>query len=408
MTKVLPPGVGTGAGDAGLRFEYTYDATDRMSSKKVPDMNIVNMKYNLRDQLVLVQDGNQLAAGKWMMTQYDAYGRPTATGLYTGAAPNPDLVNTYTFSEQHTATTYGISGIELGKVKTVQTWIPGLQVSSVTRTFTYNTTTGRVATDNGGNHLGTNASQGSDNYAYTFDYAGNPLTTVRTHKTSASSPALTLTERYTYDHAGRKTAFYHQINNNTEKQLAGYTYDYRDRLIDKGLGAVSSGGVNSYLQSVDYAYNQQNWLTAINGPSSFGGLTQQIVGLCSSAPVTPSPTAGSFSADPDGNDLFKLNIYYDSTGLNFGGQTLQRNGNIPSSSGKSAAVSARATPCSTTISTGSRLRTTPTSTLAEPLPATTSTRKTSVMPMRGAILAPSPATACTKPPVRLLAGPSGK
>lgn len=272
---------------------------------------------------MLTQDGNLLAAGKWMLNKYDDYGRPVSSGLHTGTNPDPNNAS-LAYSEQHTATTYGTSGVELGKVKTTQTWIPGN--TSITRTFTYDAVTGRLLTDNGPNHLTNNT--GSDNYTYTYDYAGNRLTETRAHKTSTASATLTLITRNTYDHAGRNTALYHKIDANAEKQLASYAYDLRDRLIDKGLGFVTSGGTNSFLQSVDYAYNEQNWLTSINGPSSFSALSQDAINLCPTNPTTPNPAEVAFSANPDGNDIFKLDLYYDSPGLTFGSPTGQRNGNI--------------------------------------------------------------------------------
>ena len=314
VAKILPPGVGTTIGDAGLRFEYLYDDANNLITKKVPDMASVVMKYNNRDQLVLTQDGNLLALGKWALNKYDDYGRPISSGLYTGSSPDPNTALTY--SEQHSNTTYGTTGVELGKVKSTLTWAPGLG-TFINRTFTYSTVTGRMLTDTG-----------TDNYTYTYDYAGNVLTKVRAHKTSTSSSTLTLTERYTYDRSGRKNTFYHQINSNAEKQVAKYAYDFRDRMIDKSLDSVKVGSVNSYLQNIDYAYNEQNWLTSLNSGSSFSALSQAAVALCASAPAIPNPTEAAFAADPDGNDLFKLDLYYDSPGLTFGSPTGQRNGNI--------------------------------------------------------------------------------
>jgi RHS repeat-associated protein len=323
--RVLPPGVSTGASEASLRFDYVYDAADRMTSKKVPDAAAVTMKYNNRDQLVLSQDGNLLAAGKWMLVKYDDYGRPISSGLHTGANPDPNNTG-LAYNEQHTATTYGTSGVELGKIKTAQSWMPG--GASITRTYTYSTITGRMLTDNGANHL--NGNTGSDNYTYAYDYAGNLLSETRAHKTSSASATLILLTRRAYDHSGRNTALYHKINTNAEKQLAKYVYDFRDRLIDKSLDSVRVGSVSSWLQSIDYAYNEQNWLTSINSGSSFGALSQDAIALCSTNPGTPNPAETAYATNPDGNDLFKVDLYYDSPGLTFGSPAPngQRNGNI--------------------------------------------------------------------------------
>lgn len=145
--------------------------------------------------------------------------------------------------------------------------------------------------------------------------------------TSTASSTLTLETRNTYDHAGRNTALYHKINTNAEKQLAAYNYDFRDRLVEKNLNPQIVGPDLTYLQSIDLAYNEQNWLTAINGPTSFAALSQDAIALCNTNPVTPNP-AESPVTDADGNDLFKLDLYYEAPGLTFGTPTGQRNGNI--------------------------------------------------------------------------------
>ncbi len=319
VVKVLPPGVGTGLSESNLRYEYAYDAANHMTYKKIPDMAGINMKFNLRDQLVLTQTGVFQSANKWLLNKYDDYGRPISNGIHISVNPDPNNA-TLSYNEQHTAYTYS-----LDKLITSQTWIPGYSIP-ITRNFTYNSVTGRMVTDSGNNHL-TNGT-GLDNLTYTYDYAGNVLTEVRAHKSSTSSATLTLTTRSTYDHSGRQTALYHKIDANAEKQLAQYAYDFRDRLIDKSLGAVTSGGTSSFLQSIDYAYNDRNWLTSINGGSSFSALSQSAIALCATNPATPDPAEAAFSSNPDGNDIFKLDLYYETPGFTFGSPTGQRNGNI--------------------------------------------------------------------------------
>jgi RHS repeat-associated protein len=67
-------------------FRYEYDSRNRMSIKKVPGAAAVYMVYDMRDRLVLTQDGN-LRSGtvKWLYTRYDALNRPIATGLWTNS-----------------------------------------------------------------------------------------------------------------------------------------------------------------------------------------------------------------------------------------------------------------------------------------------------------------------------------
>ena len=334
LVKVLPPGVADTPADANKRFEYTYDGRDNMLTKKVPDQDFpVKMLYNARDQMVFLQDPvmSQTSGGKWLLNLYDDYGRPIKTGFatYTGTSPSPSAPGTH--SEVHTETVYGTVGIEKGKITQGKVYIPGL-ATPITRTMTFDAVTGRMLTNNGNNHL--TSATGSDNYTYTYDYAGNVLTEVRTHKTSPTATALTLTSRKTYDHSGRNTNLHHQINSNSEKQLANYAYDFRDRIIDKSLGQHTGtvGGVptSGFLQSLDYTYNEQNWLTGINSASAFS-VSEQAIVACATNPLAVGPLTASFAANPDGNDLFKMSLNYDAP-QTFTGQpvapTGQRNGNI--------------------------------------------------------------------------------
>jgi RHS repeat-associated protein len=73
-----------------LCFRYEYDTRNRMSMKKAPGAAPVYMVYDMRDRLVLMQDGNlRSPAGmtggtvKWQYTLYDGLNRPIATGLWT-------------------------------------------------------------------------------------------------------------------------------------------------------------------------------------------------------------------------------------------------------------------------------------------------------------------------------------
>lgn len=95
---VLPPkateafleGSSIAAIAAELCFSYAYDQHRRMIQKKVPGAAEVYMIYDQRDRLVMTQDGNLRAAGKWMVTLYDGLNRPTVTGLWNNNQPVGD------------------------------------------------------------------------------------------------------------------------------------------------------------------------------------------------------------------------------------------------------------------------------------------------------------------------------
>jgi len=81
IEQMIPPDAV--ATDAGLIFSYLYDGTDNLIEQKIPDAAKIETVYNQRDLPIATQHGNLRADGKWMVTEYDVYGRPIITGLNT-------------------------------------------------------------------------------------------------------------------------------------------------------------------------------------------------------------------------------------------------------------------------------------------------------------------------------------
>jgi RHS repeat-associated protein len=74
-------------------FRYEYDERNRMVVKKVPGAAEVAMVYDVRDRLVMTQDGNLRAnpgGSLWNFTLYDALNRPIKTGI-VAAATDPKI-----------------------------------------------------------------------------------------------------------------------------------------------------------------------------------------------------------------------------------------------------------------------------------------------------------------------------
>ncbi|MCO5239981.1 MAG: RHS repeat-associated core domain-containing protein [Chitinophagaceae bacterium] len=65
-----------------LCFRYEYDHRSRMIMKKVPGADPVYMVYDIRDRLVMTQDGRnrEISAPIWMVTLYDELNRPVMSG----------------------------------------------------------------------------------------------------------------------------------------------------------------------------------------------------------------------------------------------------------------------------------------------------------------------------------------
>ena len=72
-------------------FRYEYDGRNRMIVKKVPGAAEVVMVYDVRDRLVMTQDGNLRSqySGIWNYTLYDGLNRPVQTGLIQPSSNTP-------------------------------------------------------------------------------------------------------------------------------------------------------------------------------------------------------------------------------------------------------------------------------------------------------------------------------
>ncbi|MEO1519100.1 MAG: hypothetical protein AAFV95_29190, partial [Bacteroidota bacterium] len=191
---------------------------------------------------------------KWLHSKYDVYGRPISTGFYVGSAPNP--VAQYGYSTQLSQTTYdGSSPINKGKIYFHQNKVLGS--SDWIKTIYYYDQYGRNYATSGNNAL--NQSMGKETAQTQFDFADNVLSHTRRHY-DGSNALTKITTRADYDHKGRLSNNYHQINNEPEVRLANHVYNHRDFLMQKNLHYTGSG----YLQNIDYGYNVQGWLVSIN------------------------------------------------------------------------------------------------------------------------------------------------
>jgi hypothetical protein len=170
-----------------LDYKYVYDLNDNMIQKKLPDIAAVNMQYNTRNQLVLMQDGKQSGLGQWLATQYDDYGRPSATGFATSTTLNattfnPSLTTTLTSIAYST-----VAGTELGKPIRTYNYL-GTYLESFLQYDSY----GRLNNSYSNNQLyspsgAISATNFSEKIALVYDLADNVLTKTRTHKPNATT-----------------------------------------------------------------------------------------------------------------------------------------------------------------------------------------------------------------------------
>jgi RHS repeat-associated protein len=297
-----------------LCFAYTYDERGRMVTKKVPGAAAVQMVYDARDRVVMVQDGKQAIAGKWLVTQYDELNRPvrtylwasTATAAYHrgqayGSAAYPTaaqlagaelLSETYydnygwvassgttltsTLDATHTAnanyyiTSYNTAPY-FAQPLTANYAVKGMVTGS--RTKVLGTTSQYLFSvifyDERGRAVqtqGINASGGKDVATTQYDFSGKPLRQLVQHQKGTT--AVTVLTKMAYDHAGRllniKKTVSGTVNgatvNGQEKTVLQNTYNELGQLQKKELGA---GGAQA-LEALEHEYNVRGWLLGIN------------------------------------------------------------------------------------------------------------------------------------------------
>ena len=89
-------------------------------------------------------------------------------------------------------------------------------------------------------------------------------------RASFNSKADSVERRFVYDHAGRLTDVWHQINNENEVRIVYNEYNELGQLIDKKLHSTQPEASDA-VQSIDYRYNIRGWLTDMNESELAGG-----------------------------------------------------------------------------------------------------------------------------------------
>jgi hypothetical protein len=311
---VVVPGATWASTD--LNYYYQYDGEDKLIYKKLPSRGDVHFVYNNKDLIAGWRDNN-LGSSKWLATEYDSYGRSTKSGFALGASIN---VNAPSFSELHTETIYGTTGIEKGKVKTDKSVILGTNPATwLQTTYTYDPITGRLSSSNGNNHLNSGDLTTGLVSSYVYDKGGNVTNTNTGIIPTSGGTNLPVNYINKYDHVGRNTENVFQYNGNTATTLSKQVFNHRDELITKYQGKTSLTGHLEYLQEINYSYLTNGLLSAINQYTTGGN---QYYDVCS----TPNP--GSYGTYND-KDLFHLKLHYDTDPMAFWGAGYTRkNGEI--------------------------------------------------------------------------------
>ena len=104
----------------------------------------------------------------------------------------------------------------------------------------------------------------------TYNFTNAPTTTTRKHFTynNATTPLVTVYNKYIYDQAGRKLKTWEQLTNGSSSPtpmtlISGSQYNEIGQLYNKQLHSTDS--VN-YYQSIAYGYNERGWMLTSSAP----------------------------------------------------------------------------------------------------------------------------------------------
>ncbi len=306
-------------------YAYRYDGRKRLIEKKIPGKAWEFMVYNLLDQVVMSQDGNQRnkSPQEWSFNKYDALGRVVMTGLYqynTAAADtnrvNPersykDWLQNYANGQKNengeiklweardnnsTVTGYTSRAMPQGdisaylsinyyddydfvggntfsyankseKTKGLATGskVNVLGSSNMLLSENFYDEEGRVVKSFSQHYLSGNIHASNyDEISNTYSFVGELTSSLRVHHTTSGDTRIA--NRYEYDHIGRKLASFENINDKGEVVLSKLDYNELGQL--KNKSQHSEDKVN-FLQATGFAYNERGWLkSSINSQFS--------------------------------------------------------------------------------------------------------------------------------------------
>ncbi len=308
LTFVLPPGTMPDNGNIStanlndFAYQYRYDGKERLIEKKVPGKGWEYMVYNKRDQVTYHKDSKQAANAEWSWNKYDGLGRVIATGIEIGKAADRQTIQnlfdahsgqnfesrTSATVEGYTIDTYPMAGdlnpnIDYHTINyyddydfpgyssiyaptlTVSTKTKGLITASKTRilgtsnfllSVMYYDDEGRIIETIADNYL-----QGTDRIVNIYDFAGQLLSSTRTH--IANGVTTLIAERSEYDHMGRKIRSYQKIGDATSTEVLLSESSYND------IGQLVSKKLHNGLKENTYSYNERGWLKTSTTPSLF-------------------------------------------------------------------------------------------------------------------------------------------
>jgi RHS repeat-associated protein len=293
-----------------LCFSYEYDERNRVVIKRVPGSAEAYMVYDVRDRLVLMQDGNLRTNGQWVAIQYDILNRQTKTYLWNNTTSHADhriaawsstsyptvsgaydLLTVTHYDDYNWVTVEG-GGLS-SSFSASETASGFLAASDVTVPYARNITTSYavkgMVTGTQIKVLGTgtylyavnfyddrgrliqvqskNMSGATDVMTTQYSFDGKVLAVKQNHNAIGMTPGNVVTiTKNNYDHVNRLLSVTKQVDGGDIVTIAENEYDALGQLKTKKLGRQKPGGVysNDPIETLTYDYNIRGWLMGIN------------------------------------------------------------------------------------------------------------------------------------------------
>ncbi len=278
LVKTVPPkgttDIGTSRATSPSRTyatTYIYDSFKRLTQKTTPDGGSTYCYYNSLGQLRFSQNAQQTSDGTYSYIKYDNLGRSSESGLVTASASDISAnieVLTYptTNCTQKTLTTYTTANASAtyitdgsaqqflqNRVSYAYTDADGDLTTLTDQVYTY------FSYDAHGNvnWLIQNI-YGLDKQYIKFEYdlISNKITKVIYNESRLDQ----IYHRYTYDADNRITKVETSVDGKIWDKDAQYEYYYHGGVKRLKLG-------EDKIQGLDFVYNLQGWLKAVNFPS---------------------------------------------------------------------------------------------------------------------------------------------
>jgi RHS repeat-associated protein len=287
-----------------LTSAFSYNSLGQLLETTSPDEGTAEFKYRRDGQIRFSQNSKQKIEEEFSYTNYDVLGRPVESGVALGAFdtnldPDVEIFSSTSKKEQH-YTVYDTADNNLGKILQLaghadffhlykQKFIAG----NVSKTYTKNpsTTTTWYSYDVYGRvkwMLQNIDGLGVKTIDYEYDFATGQVTKVlyqKYHTPQEGQTDETFIHQYTYNIAGEL----YKVETSTDDM--NYTEQAKYKYYE--TGALKRVEVAENVQGIDYIYNLNGQLKAINHPSR-----------------TTSLDPGKDGSNGVSNDLFGFAIDY--------------------------------------------------------------------------------------------------